>query len=234
MSQVSVLIISDDSEFSQTIMARWQGERSVPAFLLMSTPAWSETLVKACDFAIIGPAPIDAVAPVLRGLDKAGLPVLCVSSESGARLREAHSRIMLLREHEGWVDTVIIVAGEVVRRLEASARARRAEQARGEAEMAATLGRYVLEMRHSLNNALTSVLGNSELLLLEPGELSAASRDQISTIHSMAVRIHEILQRLNSMELEMKICGGASHSEMHPVPTVPSRVITPVQERGVS
>ena len=46
-------------------------------------------------------------------------------------------------------------------------------------ERQATLGRYVLEMRHNLNNALTSLLGNSELLLLEPGALSAEARPQV-------------------------------------------------------
>ena len=40
----------------------------------------------------------------------------------------------------------------------------------------AALGRYMLEVRHAFNNALTSVLGNSELLLLESGALSAQAR----------------------------------------------------------
>ena len=63
----------------------------------------------------------------------------------------------------------------------------------------------MLEMRHTMNNALTSVLGNSELLLLEPGLLSAARRSQIETIRNMAVRMHEILQRFSSIEKEMSV-----------------------------
>ena len=39
----------------------------------------------------------------------------------------------------------------------------------------ATLGRYMLEMRPSINNALTSVLGNADLLLLEPGQVTGES-----------------------------------------------------------
>jgi FtsZ-binding cell division protein ZapB len=62
----------------------------------------------------------------------------------------------------------------------------------------------MLDMRHSMNNALTSVLGNAELLLLEPGTLSAEVQDQIETIHSMALRIHEILQRFSSLDSEMQ------------------------------
>ena len=63
----------------------------------------------------------------------------------------------------------------------------------------------MLEMRHSLNNALTSVLGNSDLLLLEPGSFSAQTRAQIETIRNMTLRIHEIMQRFSSLEKEMNV-----------------------------
>ena len=69
----------------------------------------------------------------------------------------------------------------------------------------ATLGRYMLEMRHGLNNALTSVLGNSELLLLEPGAFSAPVREQIEIIRNMGLRMHEIIQRFSSLESEMRV-----------------------------
>jgi signal transduction histidine kinase len=62
----------------------------------------------------------------------------------------------------------------------------------------------MLEMRHAMNNALTSVLGHTELLLLEPGSLSAEVRDQIDTVHSMAIRMHEIMQRFSSIDTEMQ------------------------------
>src|SRR4029077_16850631 len=72
-------------------------------------------------------------------------------------------------------------------------------------ERQATLGRYMLEMRHNMNNALTSVLGNSDLLLLEPGSQSAQTRAQIETIRNMTLRIHEIMQRFSSLEKEMNV-----------------------------
>ena len=71
----------------------------------------------------------------------------------------------------------------------------------------------MLDMRHSMNNALTSVLGNAELMLLEPGAFSAEVRDQLATIHTMALRIHDIVQRFSSMESEIKL-ATKSHSEM--------------------
>jgi hypothetical protein len=49
------------------------------------------------------------------------------------------------------------------------------------------------------------VLGNSDLLLLEPGSLSAQTRAQIETIRNMALRIHEIMQRFSSLEKEMSV-----------------------------
>ena len=67
------------------------------------------------------------------------------------------------------------------------------------------LGRYMLEMRHGLNNALTSLLGNSDLLLIEPGSLSAQARAQIETIRNMTLRIHEVMQRFSSLEKEMNV-----------------------------
>jgi signal transduction histidine kinase len=104
----------------------------------------------------------------------------------------------------------------VLRRIETTGRASRAEQSLAEAQQGAILGRYMLDMRHSLNNALTSILGNSELLLLEPGALSAEHSEQVSTMHSMALRIHEILLRFTSLEQEMKQFSQ-SHDEI-PLP----------------
>jgi len=99
----------------------------------------------------------------------------------------------------------MLVASEALRRGQAVARARQAEQANKTLEREATLGRYMLEMRHTMNNALTSVLGNSELLLIEPGSLSAVGRSQLQTIRNMALRMHEILQRFSSIEKEMSV-----------------------------
>ena len=90
---------------------------------------------------------------------------------------------------------------------------RRAEQLVTASQRHATLGRYMLEMRHGLNNCLTSVLGNAELLLLEPGMLSAEARDQVHTIHTMAMRMHEVMQRFSSLESEMQFAEKGSHSE---------------------
>jgi signal transduction histidine kinase len=68
-------------------------------------------------------------------------------------------------------------------------------------------------MRHNLNNALTSVLGNSDLLLLEPGSLSAQTRAQMETIRNMTLRIHEIMQRFSSLEKEMSVVAQQAETD---------------------
>ena len=75
---------------------------------------------------------------------------------------------------EDWTQTLLLVAGESLRRTEAVRTAREAESKAARNEHHATLGRYMIDMKHSVNNALTSMLGNAELLLLEPGQLSHA------------------------------------------------------------
>ena len=71
----------------------------------------------------------------------------------------------------------------------------------------------MLEMRPSVNDALTSVMGNADLLLLEPGQASGESREQIQTIHTMALRLNEIMQRFSSLATEMRAGEKESQAE---------------------
>ena len=73
----------------------------------------------------------------------------------------------------------------------------------------AMLGRYMMDMRHNVNNALTSVLGNAELLLLEPG-LPANVQAEADTIRNMALRLHEVFQRFSSLEKELSVAARES------------------------
>ena len=63
----------------------------------------------------------------------------------------------------------------------------------------------MLEARHNLNNALTSVLGNSDLVLLDADKFSETVRAQIETIRNMSLRMNEIMQRFSSLEKEMRL-----------------------------
>jgi len=112
-----------------------------------------------------------------------------------------------------WRGHAVLAAGEAVRRSVAEARARAAEEHCSALQRQAMLGSYMLDMRHTLNNTLTSVLGNSELLLLEPGSLSAGARSQIETIRNMSLRMHEILQRFSSLEKELTVVDRQAEKE---------------------
>jgi signal transduction histidine kinase len=203
----TVLIISDEVDFSRRISARWQMERVVPAFTVLSGDLWPRFAVDVFDVAIVGELRRELLSVVLEPLHSTGQPVFCVCQEGPAAqlVRERWPRVSVLRRSEHWLETLILAASEAVHRSQAESRARSAEIYCAGLERQATLGRYMLEMRHNLNNALTSVLGNSDLLLLEPGSLSAQARAQIETIRNMTLRIHEIMQRFSSLEKEMNV-----------------------------
>ena len=42
--QPSALIVAENAEFARTIMARWQTERTVPAFILIGAQVWNDGL----------------------------------------------------------------------------------------------------------------------------------------------------------------------------------------------
>ncbi|MFZ0818280.1 MAG: hypothetical protein WAM78_22320 [Candidatus Sulfotelmatobacter sp.] len=206
MEQPTVLVISDDVEFSRSITARWQTERSVPTFTMLSGELWPRS-VDAFEVAIVGPLRRELLSVVLEPLHSTLQPLFCVCPDARTEqlVRERWPRTSVLRHDENWLDALILAASEAVRRASAEARARTAEQTCSTLECQAVLGRYMLEMRHGLNNALTSLLGNSDLLLIEPGSLSAQARGQIETIRNMTLRIHEVMQRFSSLEKEMYV-----------------------------
>jgi signal transduction histidine kinase len=95
------------------------------------------------------------------------------------------------------------------------------EQKNAELRCQAALGRYTVDMRHNLNNALTSVLGNAELLMLDDQTLGRQACLQVETIRTMALRIHEFLQRFTSIENEMNASENVSAAQ---IPTNGARV----------
>jgi signal transduction histidine kinase len=208
----TVLIISDDAELSRRITSRWQAERNVPSFTLLSGELWPRFAVGAFDVAIVDELRRDMLSVVLEPLHSTAQPIFFLSRNvaSAQLVRDRWPRISILCCNEAngegsWLETLVFAASEAVHRSRAESRARAAELSCAALDRQATLGRYMLEMRHSMNNALTSVLGNSDLLLLEPGSLSAQPRSQIETIRNMALRIHEIMQRFSSLEKEMNV-----------------------------
>jgi signal transduction histidine kinase len=215
VEQPTALIVSDEPEFAHEIVGHWQSERTLPVFTLMSGDICRDLDPETFDIAIIGGISDGLRKSALRALVPSRKPVLllCGEGQSPASIRGEYPGVMVLRRREGWLDALILVASQALGARQAVARAELAEHSQQLLERQATLGRYMLEMRHTLNNALTSVLGNSELLLLEPGSLSAAARSQVETIRNMAMRMHEILQRFSSIEKELRVIEQQAHGE---------------------
>jgi len=212
VNQPTVVIVSDDPEFSGAISSRWQQERGAPVFTLVSGDLCSGLSPETFDLAIMGDVRGDLQCSVIKTLEQSGKPVLLVQNEGP--VEERYPRLLALHRHEDWLETLVLLASEVLRRTEALARLRRAEQTSAVLERQAALGRYVIDMRHNLNNALTSILGNSELLLLDSDLLSGQPHSQVETIRNMALRMNEILQRFSSLEKELNV--AARQKEVEP------------------
>lgn len=215
MNQPTILIISDEAEFARTVVNRWQSERSVPAFTVVSSTVTAAAVTAGHDVAIVGRVRWDVLGRVLRELAPAARPIIVVTKHSAdlKRVRADFPRVLALSEYVAWPDSLVLVAGEALRRMEAVESAKRAEQKAAAYAKDAMLGRYMLEMRHTLNNALTSILGNAELILMEPGALNAQVLEQLRTIHDMSLRIHELAQRFSSLETELTLAETESQSE---------------------
>jgi hypothetical protein len=225
LSQSSVLIVSDDTEFARTIAARWQSERHVPEITLVTSDVWHSASLLGYHLVIIGPVRSGLVhserlSAILANVSASpGVAAVYVAGEQKdiSSLQEQYPQLPVVSRQDGWAGTLILISIEVLRRIEAIERARRAERLALASQGCATLGRYMLEMRPSVNDALTSVLGNADLLLLEPGQVSGESREQIQAIHTMALRLNEIVHRFSSLASEMRAGEKESQAETETV-----------------
>jgi signal transduction histidine kinase len=217
------LILTDEPEFARLLTACWQTERQAPGITVLSSELWKDHEATPHDLVVVGPVNEGRLPGILRSLEPAAAVILCVPTDSRelGQLRSRYPRLVHIPLREDWAQTLLLVAGESLRRAEALRLAKQSERRAANSEQQATLGRYMMDMKHSVNNALTSMLGNAELLLLEPGQLSSKSLAQIKTIHSMALRINEIMQRFSSLASEMREAETISQAETEAEPASP-------------
>jgi signal transduction histidine kinase len=216
LKDASVLIVSDDTGFGRTVVARWQAEPSVPEITLVTGDLWQSVNVSGQDLVIVGPVRDKVRRAVFSALSVSPAPAavyVAQEEKDASSVRAEHRNFLIVRRQDGWLEALILVSTEALRRMEAAGRARRAESVALACQREATLGRYMLEMRPSVNNALTSVLGNADLLLLNPAQISGEHRQQIQTIRTMALRLNEIMQRFASLVSEMRAGDIESHGE---------------------
>jgi signal transduction histidine kinase len=213
VSKQDVLIVSDDGEFAREILARWQMEQQLPAFTLVTSEMCQSSRIAAFDLAIVGP--IDqSLGQLVRSLGP-DRPVLCVVSAAAIpKAGLLDPGVILVRRSEEWSENVVVLAAEMLRRIAEQARLKHVEEIAANHEKEAALGRYMRDMRHSFNNALTSVLGNAELILLSDSNLNGELREQIGTIRDMALNLHEMMQRFTSLEAELQCTTKESKPEL--------------------
>jgi signal transduction histidine kinase len=215
LRSASVLILTDETDFARLLTACWQAEKHAPGITVLGSDLWRNHETPPHDLIVVGPLRDGKLSEILRSLEPAKALILCAPADSRelTQLRGKYPRLVHVPLREDWTQTLLLVAGESLRRTEALRLARQAESKAARNEQYATLGRYMTDMKHSVNNALTSMIGNAELLLLEPGQLSKQSLAQIKTIHSMALRINEIMQRFSSLSSEMRESETVSQAE---------------------
>jgi signal transduction histidine kinase len=215
MRNSHVVLIADDAGFARDLMARWQAERGLPGITVMSTDLLTGIGEGNFDLAIVGPVRNKPLASVLKMVDVGDYPLICLLENASEMkmVKSGHPRAHVMHYHEAWLDSLLLLANECLKRVDLTERVRRAEKAALASSRGATLGRYMLESRHDLNNSLTSVLGNAELLLLDADALPEPARDQLQTIHEMALQMREIMQRFSSVAAEMRTAENSSQDE---------------------
>ncbi len=217
MLQPNVLVLTADGNFAKELLSLWQRERVLPSFTVAGDEALNGAMAPQCDLAIVARIPSVRLVPVLKALDAAPRPTLCLCDAAQLQsLRTALPRVVFLPESAASAEIILTVALEMLRRIEAQVRVRNAEQIVARSQHDASLGRFMLESRHGLNNALTSILGNSELLLLDPSKFPDEVREQIETIHTMSLKMHEMFYRFSSLENERHFAEKVSQSETRP------------------
>jgi signal transduction histidine kinase len=215
LSNANVLILTDDREFARLLSSCWQVERQAPRITVLNSTMWKAQSGEAFDLVVLGPVGEAKLSGILGTLVPNVAVILCAPADSREmqQLRSRYPRLLHVPLREDWTQTLMLVAGESLQRVRAGRQAKQALSRAAHSERDAILGRYMADMKHSVNDALTSILGNAELLLLEPGQLSAQSLHQIKTMHSMTLRIHEVMQRFSSLASEMREAENASQAE---------------------
>jgi len=199
VDRAKVLIVSDEPQFAAAVSAGWQSERNSPSFLVNSSNSCGSH-VPVFDLAILGPC-LEPVPSVLERLRRQAKPVIHVSSLNGRSAKPPG--VVNIHQSDGWPELTQLIAKQLLERQRSQAEISRLAESKSQLEREASLGRYILEARHNLNNALTSILGNSELMLLEPETFSPTVRQQLETIRNMGMRMNEIMQRFSSLQKEM-------------------------------
>ncbi len=189
-----------------------------PDVTLATSDVWATAIGERHDVVIVGPLTDEITEALLEALaEQSASAVIFVSLNERilGQVAHYHPNVVTIARLEDWAGAVTVAAGEALGRSEAVAEPDTETEDKIEEQRCAALGRYMLEARPRWNNALTSVLGNADLLLLEPAMLPEAARDQIQAIQMMALRLNEIMQRFSTIDAELRNGETTSQAETY-------------------
>ncbi len=202
MERPTVVIITDDPAFANALTRRWLAERETPTFVVMEGGSDFKSALDF-DLAVLVGVATEPRAAALETLKRTGKPIILVSSANENPPRAWN--LTALPDVREWPDLVLLLAGQILQRERISRQLDRFQELNAVLQHEALLGRYMLEVRHNLNNALTSLLGNSDLILVDEDQMTPPLRSQVETIRNMGMRINEIMQRFSSLQKEMRL-----------------------------
>jgi hypothetical protein len=233
MNRPTVLILASDPAFARAITANWPQDSTTncdgPEFTVLDEGFSSGLENSHYDLAIADASSVEKIKVDKIKNDKrkplnqqssphtsndlrhplvaAGKPAILIHTNPARGFCDLHGAVVeLRREAKSWPALAGLIGHEILRRRQAESRASDAEKISAAAQSEAVLGRYMVEMRTNVNNALTTVLGNAELLVHEPG-LPSTVQAQADAIRSMALRLHEVFQRFSSLEKELAVAA---------------------------
>lgn len=241
INRPTVLILASDPAFSREITANWPQDPAPhshgPEFIVLDEGFSRDLKGSHYDLAIADASSVDRNSSpdnsdlkirarhkrlnkrlnkeLKQSLLAAGKPAIVIHSDPSLDFYNIRGAVIDLRREPGlWPAIAGLVGREILRRVHAESHAREAEKTSAAAQAEATLGRYMVEMRTNVNNALTTVLGNAELLVQEPG-LPATVQVQADAIRNMALRLHEVFQRFSSIEKELNVAAREPGKKAH-------------------
>src|SRR6266568_8616476 len=118
LRHANVVILTDDTEFARLLTACWQTERQAPNITVLNSDSWREQDAPTHDLVVVGPVRDGKITTVLRSLDPATAVILCVPADSRefGQLRAKYPRLLHIPLREDWAQTLLLVAGESLRR----------------------------------------------------------------------------------------------------------------------
>lgn len=215
MERSQVIILSSGEDASLDIVGRWQEQFEGPNITVLSKGHLAAAFSAALQTLVVVGPNVEQKEEVLHTLENRHIPTFCVlaAGDNLSTLLKRYPSLLVFPDSLEGTDALVRMGNHVLLRLIAESRIEQTEANLQNLNSQAQLGRYIIDIRHNFNNCLTAVLGNAELLLMENGNLPAHFKDQLDTILSMALRMHQMMQRLSSLETEMQFADRHSQGE---------------------